>query len=415
MRLSAFNPVRILGVYMISNFACGFRIVLLFSLVFFNGCTDQVATEQKAMPTMPPTPVIAAKVLSLELSESKIYTGRLEADQTVQIRPRVSGTIDSVHFEEGGLVSKGDLLFIIDGRSFKSEVKRLNAQLKSARAQIDLAQRDVKRAKSLRQKNAISQEQLDNRNTQLTKAYADADAVNAALEIAKINLDHSQVKAPIAGRVSNAMATKGNYVELGEDVLTGLVSTQIFYAYFDIDEATFSVLKSKSERKINNVVLMNLVGEDGYRHVGYVDFVDNQLNTSTGTIRLRARFENKMDAYTPGMFVRLMLSTGNAQTINLVQEKAIGTDLSTKYVFVVEEAGEWAFRPVQLGARFGSLRAITAGLDGNETVVISGLQRVSPGSVLAPQMQDMASVEEIEKLGAMQSSLSSAPWTATGQ
>jgi multidrug efflux system membrane fusion protein len=267
----------------------------------------------------------------------------------------------------------------------------------------------------LRQKNAISQEQLDNRNTQLTKAYADADAVNAALEIAKINLDHSQVKAPIAGRVSNAMATKGNYVELGEDVLTGLVSTQIFYAYFDIDEATFSVLKSKSERKINNVVLMNLVGEDGYRHVGYVDFVDNQLNTSTGTIRLRARFENKMDAYTPGMFVRLMLSTGNAQTINLVQEKAIGTDLSTKYVFVVEEAGEWAFRPVQLGARFGSLRAITAGLDGNETVVISGLQRVSPGSVLAPQMQDMASVEEIEKLGAMQSSLSSAPWTATGQ
>jgi len=374
---------------------------------------DQTEAPAPEMQQMPATPVAASAVLTLSLSESKVYTGRLEAEHEVDLLPRVSGYIETVHFNEGGLVNKGDLLFTIDARSYKAELQRLQAQQKSAQAQIDLAERDVERARSLRKKNAISQEQLDNRNTQLTKAHSDLDALNAATDIAKLNVSYSRVSAPISGRVSRAEATEGNYVAQGQDILTRLVSTNTFYAYFDVDEATYSALMKTGKGNINNTVLMSLVGEDSYAHQGYVDFVDNQLNRSTGTIRLRARFDNAENLYTPGMFVRLKLSTGASHNMTLVQEKAIGTDLSTKYVYVVKDGGAWEFRPVQLGARYGNLREIRQGLQAGELIVTSGLQRIFPGVVLAPEAKPMASDEEVRALKAMQGSLSSAKSSAT--
>jgi multidrug efflux system membrane fusion protein len=385
-----------------------FKLVSVVAIVVvaLGGCSQEADAPQ-AMPQMPPTPVTTAQVISQSLSESKVYTGRLEAAQLVELRPRVSGYIDRVHFDEGSLVKQGDLLFSIDDREYRAEAKRLQAQLESSQAQIDLAQRDVERAQSLRDKNAISQEQLDNRNTQLTKARADLDALKAAIEIARLNLGYTQVKAPIDGRVSRANATAGNYIAAGQNVLTSLVSTGVFHAYFDVDEGTFSRLLEEGDGTINNTVLMSLVGESGYQHQGYIDFVDNQLNTSTGTIRLRARFENKDNIYTPGMFVRLQLSVGEATDVILVQEKAIATDLSTKFVYVVKEEGAWEFRPVQLGDRYGSLRVIRQGLNPGESIVISGLQRIFPGVVLAPEEKPMASEEELAALAELQSSLSS--------
>jgi len=368
-------------------------------------CSEDSAAPQ-GMPQMPPTPVSSAEVLSRTLSESKVYTGRLEAAHAVRLLPRVSGYIDQIHFEEGGVVNKDDLLFSIDARSYKAELRRLKAQRVSAQAQIDLAQRDLERAESLRGKNAISQEQLDNRNTQLTKAQADFDALKAGIEVAKLNVSYSQITAPISGRVSKANATEGNYVAAGQNVLTELVSTDLFYAYFDINEATYGALLAQGGGKIKNAVLMALVGEDGYEHRGQIDFVDNQVNASTGTIRLRARFDNTNGLYTAGMFVRLKLSVGAPQEVILIKDAAIGTDLSTKFVFVVKEDGAWEFRPVQLGARYGTLRVIRSGLQAGEQVVTSGLQRIFPGVVIAPELKPMAEADELSALAELQSTLS---------
>ena len=390
------NKVIKAGVYLLS----------LGSIILLSACSEEAVAPAAPM-SMPPPAVSVAQVLQKEISDWEEFTGRLEAVENVELRPRVSGYIESVDFKEGALVKAGALLFTIDARPFRSEVARLKAELKSAQAQIDLAQRDVKRASSLKQTNAISQEQLDNRSTQLTKARADADSVKAALRNAKLNLSYTKVKAPISGRVSRANITEGNYVSQGDSILTTLVSTEKMYAYFDVDEPVYIHIKALSESKglsINDKpVLMSLTNDVQYAHQGVIDFVDNQIDISTGTIRLRAVFDNKQGLFTPGMFARLKLRVNAPHDSILVDEKAIGTDLNHKFVLVLAPENKVEYRSVELGKRLGDLRAIQSGLSAGEVIIVKGLQRARPGGVVSPSSIDMVPAAVLEKMDSLPS------------
>ncbi len=261
--------------------------------------------------SMPPAKVSVAKVLEQPVNEWDEFTGRLEAPETVEIRPRVSGQIDEVAFTEGALVKKGDLLFQIDPRPFQAEVRRLEAQLAQARATATRSENEAQRGERLRLSNAISAEPADSRTSAAQEARAAAAAIQAQLDLAKLNLSFTRVTSPISGRVSRAAITAGNLVTADVTPLTSVVSTDKVYAYFDADERVFlkyTQLARQGQRGQATPVYMGLSNEDGNPHQGQMNFVDNQVNPQTGTIRGRAVFDNKDGAYTPvGLYARLKL------------------------------------------------------------------------------------------------------------
>lgn len=375
------------------------KLALVFGvLLFLSACQEDAQnTPAPAGAAAPPPPAVTtAAVLEEEVEVWKIYTGRLESAEMVELRPRVSGYIDRVTFTEGSHVKKGDVLFKIDDEPFKAEVRRLEAELKSSQAQIALAERDVKRASSLKQTNAISQEQVDNRNTQLIKAKADADGIEAALHNAKLNLGYTQVTAPISGQISRANITQGNYVSQGVSILTSLVSSADIHAYFDVDEETFMRLgkmgSGKANAQIGAKAGLQLAGESGYPHQGAIDFIDNQIDPLTGTIRLRAAFSNDAGELTSGMFARVRMKVGPSQKAILIDEKAVSSDLNNKYVLVVNEKGIAEYRAIKLGSRKTGLRIVASGLSANEEIIVKGLQRVFPGTPVSPTKVDMRSI-----------------------
>ena len=346
--------------------------------------TDE-ATSQAMM--MPPPSVTVEKITSRVIDEWEVFTGRLESEQSVDLRSRVSGYIQDVILKEGSLINKGDLLFNIDDRELKIEVKRLEAQLVSAQAQIDLAIRNLDRAKSLKETNSISQSQLEVNNTQLIKARSDYDNVLGALENARLSLSFTRITSPISGQVSRANITAGNYVSAGQQILTSIVSVDKIHAYFDVDEQTFFGLTSlRSSLGSNSPVIaeMQLLGEEGFQYKGQVDFIDNKLDPNTGAIRLRASFKNQQYEFIPGMFARIRLKVQEQISRIMIPEKAISTDLSHKYVLVVGENNIVGYRPVTLGKRIGSLRIVTSGLKEGDTVIIDGIQRAMPGTPVNP-------------------------------
>ncbi len=360
-----------------------------------NDTSESMPGSQENGPP-PAMPVTTAEVVAKTIELWETFTGRLESAERVELRPRVSGYLKDVAFTEGAFVNSGDLLFTIDDAPFKAEVRRLEAELNSARAQIALATRDVERASSLKQTNAISQEQLDNRNTQLIKARADADAIEAALENAKLNLSYTQVVAPISGRISNANITQGNYVTQGDTVLTSIVSIKEIHAYFDVDENTFIRLTErrllKGDKQLGAVAQLQLAGSSEFTHTGKIDFIDNQINPLTGTIRLRASFANTDDRLTPGMFARIRMQVGAPVEAILIDEQVISTDLSNKYVLRVGDQNMLEYQPVSLGVRQGHLRVINAGLNKGDQIVVKGLHMVRPGMPVVPEKIDMLSL-----------------------
>ncbi len=360
-----------------------------------NDTSESMPASQENGPP-PAMPVTTAEVVAKTIELWETFTGRLESAERVELRPRVSGYLKDVAFTEGAFVNSGDLLFTIDDAPFKAEVRRLEAELNSARAQIALATRDVERASSLKQTNAISQEQLDNRNTQLIKARADADAIEAALENAKLNLSYTQVVAPISGRISNANITQGNYVTQGDTVLTSIVSIKEIHAYFDVDENTFIRLTErrllKGDKQLGAVAQLQLAGASQFTHTGKIDFIDNQINPLTGTIRLRASFANTDDRLTPGMFARIRMQVGAPVEAILIDEQVISTDLSNKYVLRVGDQNMLEYQPVSLGVRQGHLRVINAGLNKGDQIVVKGLHMVRPGMPVVPEKIDMLSL-----------------------
>jgi multidrug efflux system membrane fusion protein len=355
----------------------------------------------------PPPQVSAAPVLVKPVSQWDDFSGRVEAVQSVELRPRVSGYIDKVNYVEGDEVKKGDVLFTIDARSYQAEYDRARAVLVRARTQAALARSESDRARKLSEQQAISTESWEQRRAAADQAGANVQAAQAALDAAALNLEFTKVRAPINGRAGRAMVTAGNLVTAGDSasVLTTLVSLDTVFVYFDADEGTFlryAQMARKgerpSERDSELPVKVGLSGEEGFPHSGKVDFLDNQVTRSTGTIRVRALLDNADRAFTPGLFARVqLLGSGEFQAM-LIDDKAVLTDQDRKYVYVVDKEGKAQRRDIQLGRTAEGLRIVQQGLAAGDRVIIDGVQKV-----FMPGMPVQA------KVVAMQPSAAAAP------
>ncbi|WP_296187543.1 multidrug efflux RND transporter periplasmic adaptor subunit MexE [Pseudomonas sp. UBA1879] len=368
------------------------------ALVVLSACGKGPETAAQAPAA---AKVNVAKVLEQPVNEWDEVTARLEAPETVQVRPRVSGQIDSVAFTDGDLVKKGDLLFQIDPRPFEAEVHRLEAQLQQAKAASVRSNNEAQRGERLRTNNAISAELADSRTTTAQESKAAVAAIQAQLDLAKLNLSFTRVTAPITGRVSRAEITAGNIVTADQSILTSLVSTDKVYAYFDADERVFlkyNQLARDGKRGATSPVYMGLSNEAENPHLGQMNFVDNQVNPRTGTIRGRAVFDNSKGEYTPGLYARLKLVGSGTYTAMLIKDDAVGTDLGKKFVLVVDKDNKATYRNVDLGPKLEGLRIVRSGLQKDDRIVVSGLQRVRPGSPIDPQDTPMASAETLAAL-----------------
>ncbi|MGC1001391.1 efflux RND transporter periplasmic adaptor subunit [Pantoea agglomerans] len=352
-----------------------------------SGCDKGVA--QNAAP--PPPEVSAAPVLIKPVSQWDNFNGRVEAVQSVQLRPRVSGYIDGVNYREGDEVRKGQVLFTIDDRSYRAALEQAKAELARARSQASLARSESGRSEKLIGTQAISREAWEQRRSAASQAQADVLAAEAAVDMAQLNLDFTRVTAPIDGRASRAMITAGNLVTAGDSasVLTTLVSQQQMYVYFDVDENTFlnyQAMARQGQQRHALPVEIALVGEQGFPHQGKIDFLDNQLTASTGTIRMRALLDNQQRQFTPGLFARVRLP-GSAQfEAVLIDDKAVLTDQDRKYVYVVDGEGKAQRRDIQPGAMVDGLRIVKSGLQSGDKVIIAGLQKVfMPGMPVTAQ------------------------------
>ncbi|WP_347906050.1 multidrug efflux RND transporter periplasmic adaptor subunit MexE [Pseudomonas purpurea] len=357
---------------------------------------------------MPATKVSVAKVLEQPVNEWDEFTGRLEAPETVEIRPRVSGQIDQVAFTEGALIKKGDLLFQIDPRPFQAEVRRLEAQVAQARANATRSENEAQRGERLRTSNAISAELADSRTSAAQESRAGVAAIQAQLDLAKLNLSFTRVTSPISGRVSRAQITAGNLVTADTTALTSVVSTDKVYAYFDADERVFlkyTQLARQGQRGQTTPVYLGLSNEDGNPHLGQMNFVDNQVNPKTGTIRGRAVFDNSDGNYTPGLYARLKLVGSGTYSAVLISDEAVGTDLGKKFVLVMDADNKSAYRAVELGPKIEGLRIVRSGLNKDDTIIVKGLQRVRPGSPVAPEVIPMASKETLAALAQQRQAL----------
>jgi multidrug efflux system membrane fusion protein len=355
-----------------------------------SGGTPSHAAEPTAAPPAPE--VTVAQVLLRPVSDTNAFTGRIQAVDTIQIKPRVSGYVDSIHFREGATVKKGDLLFTIDPRPYRAEVDRLAANLAQARAESKNADANAARGTKLVEQHAVSREEADRLDTAAASAKAQVASVQAALDNARLNLSFTEVRAPVDGKVSNAQITPGNLVT-PSDTLTSVVTVDPMYVYFDVDEQTF--LKLDRLRRQNGrapEVEMGLADEQAYPHVGKIDFVDNQVRAGAGTIRLRAVFPNADGAYTAGLFARVQLRSGNTQPRALIDDKAVGTDLGNKFVYVVGKDKKVEYRRVATGALVDGLRVVDSGLNADDVVVVNGLQRVRPGVEVNAKRVTMASL-----------------------
>jgi multidrug efflux system membrane fusion protein len=364
--------------------------------IVLTACSHSHA-QSAANAAPPPATVTVAQVLARPLHHWDELTGELQAVNTVDVRPRVSGFIDSVQFTEGARVSKGQVLFQIDPRPFEIEIERLTAELKRAQSKLDYATAGHARAERLYAQNAIAREEYEQLTSAETEAAGDLGSLNAQLHAARLNLEYSHVRSPIDGHVSRAVITPGNLVS-NNNLLTTVVSDDPIYAYFDTDEATYLrfVRHERSDRTPPrsaaghgsspsgaSPVFMGLVGEQGYPHQGLLDFIDNQVDARSSTIRVRAVFDNKDGRFTPGLFARIKLVANDNYNAILIDERAVGNDLGKKFVLVLKPDSTLEYRPVTLGTRIDGLRVVEEGLQPSDTVVVNGLQHVMAGVKVA--------------------------------
>jgi multidrug efflux system membrane fusion protein len=353
------------------------------------GCSDATgkAAEAQTQAQAGP-PVSAAVVVEKQVAETQEFSGRLEAIEHVDIRPRVSGFITAVNFKPGATVKKGDVLFVIDPRPFQAEAERADAAAKAARAKAELAKLELTRAERLLADKAIAQREYDASASAQKELEANARAAQAQYETAKLNVAYTRVVSPIDGRVSKAEITLGNLVD-ASSVLTSVVSVERIYASFDGDEDTYLRVRSQAHSGQPVTVRVGLANEEGFPHEGKLEFVDNQLDTRAGSVRMRATFANKDDVMAPGLFARVQIGGGSEKPALLISDRAVGTDQSRKFVFVVSPDGKAEYREVKLGPVVDGLRVVKAGLKPGEKIVVNGLQRVRPGSPITAQTVPM--------------------------
>jgi multidrug efflux system membrane fusion protein len=346
---------------------------------------------QPAAAAAPPpaTPVSVATVTESDVAIWDEFSGRLEAIERVDIRSRVAGALQSAHFREGAMVKQGDLLITIDPAPYAAEVDRAEAQVVAAQARVTYTKSEQERARRLWEDSAIAQRELDERVNAQREAAANLRGAQAALQSARLNLGYTRVRAPVAGRVGRLEVTVGNLVASGPGaaVLTTLVSVSPIYASFEADEQVVSrALRSELSRI---PVQMGTAATADTPYKGQLQLVDNQVDAKSGTLRLRAVFDNKDGTLLPGQFARVRMGQSNSSAALLISERAIGTDQSKKFVMVVGEDNKAQYREVTLGASANGLRIVTAGLQPGERIVVNGLQRVRPGSLVAPQQVEM--------------------------
>lgn len=349
--------------------------ILLFSIMLI-GC-EKKATESQAAP-LPEVDVTTVVLQSIQQWDQ--FNGHISAIESVEIRPRVSGYIQKIAFKEGDEVKKGDLLFLIDQRQYRATLDSAAARRERVNATDTLAQSQNHRAQTLLLNNATSKEEAETRQAALAQSHADIKDAQAALDMAKLNLGFTEVRAPITGRVSRAILTVGNLAVADQTTLTTIVSQDPVYVYFDPDE--YSYLRYKAEARNNKgnkakaKVRVGLADEQGFPHLGTLDFIDNQINSSTGTIRARAKLNNENRVFTPGMFARVQMAGDSEAQKILLDNKAILTDQDRNYVYVVGADNKAIRKDVVLGRALNGLRVIESGLASGDKVVVSGLQRI---------------------------------------
>jgi len=362
-------------------------ITVLAAVMLLAGCGNPAAQGLEHAPPGAP-PITAAIVLEKQIAETQEFTGRLEAVERVEIRPRVAGFITSVNFKPGAEVKKGDVLFVIDPRPYQAEASRAEAAALSARAKADLAKLEFARAEKLVAEKAIPQHEVDEKLASMKELEANARAAQASQEAARLNLNFTEVRSPINGRVSKAEVTMGNLVD-GNALLTAVVSNKSIYASFDGDEDTYLRLGHTARKGTPVAVRIGLANETGYPHEGKLEFIDNRVDPATGSVRMRAIFDNADDTLAPGLFARVQVGGGATTNATLVAERAIGTDQNRKFVLVVNSDGKAEYRPVTLGPIVDGLRVVRGGVKPGEKIVINGLQRVHPGAPVTAQMAEM--------------------------
>ncbi|TMO73541.1 efflux transporter periplasmic adaptor subunit [Pseudoalteromonas sp. S3785] len=345
------------------------------------GCTDESAPQAQQQQLQP---IDVAPVLIKPVQSWHTYTTRLESPEEVALMPRVSGIIDSIEFKEGDVVKQGDVLFQLDKRPFAAVVASLEAQIHSAEAALEQAVSEDKRAMRLLERKAISTEQAQARTSTLRQREAQLAALQAQLTSAKLDLEFTSVVSPIDGIISRANITKGNNVLAGQSVLTSIVSNKAMYAYFDVDERTWNSAFNDVTAQSRQTVVMQKVGQKEFAYQGHINFIDNQINSATGTLRVRAVFEQDNNQLRAGSFARIKLAANEVSEKVIIPERAIGTDLKNRFVLTVGENNVLEYKLIEVGERYGALRAVTSGLNEGDVIAVNGPARVGPGMPISP-------------------------------
>ena len=372
----------------------GFMLVAAFCLAA-TGC----GAEPAEAPAAAPTPVTVSYPVQEVVTDYADFTGRTAAVETVEVRARVWGYLNKVRFKEGALVKKGELLFEIDPRTYRTALANTEGNLASAKAKLFRLNADLDRARQLVQTKAIATQEYDKAAGDRAEAGASLDALKAAVAQAKLDLGFTKVRAPISGRISRAAVTEGNLIAAGPtggSVLTTIVSVDPIYAYFDVDERTVQNVrrliregKAKSARDVALPIRLGLATDQGNPHEGTIDFIDNQVNPKTGTLRVRGLFRNKDEVLSPGFFVRIRVPIGFPHQALLISDRAVDTDQGQKIVYVVDQDKKVATRPIRLGSKQNGLRVIEDGLKADDQVIVVGLQLVRPGALVEPKLVPM--------------------------
>jgi RND family efflux transporter MFP subunit len=368
------------------------------AILTISGCSSDASAEHAAVP--PPAPqVTVARVISRTVTDSETFSGRFSAVDHVDVRPRVSGYISSVNFVDGTVVHKGQVLFVIDPRPYQADYQHAEADLDQARAQAELAKAEQTRAVKLLAAHAISKDEFDTRTANARQSAGNVEAAKAAVDSAALNLTFTRVTSPIAGRVSRAIVTTGNLVSNGQTLLTTVVSLSPIYVEFNADEQaylTFEKYAGTNARRdartsagpdaLGNSVYVGLADENGYPHQGRLVFMDNSLDSQTGTIYARALLDNADGHFVPGLFARVKLIGNDHYPAVLINDSAVGTDQTMRYVLLLGTDNKVAYRPVELGPIVDGLRVVRSGLKPGDTIVVNGLMRVHPGMQVSPQL-----------------------------
>ncbi|MCA0421637.1 MAG: efflux RND transporter periplasmic adaptor subunit [Proteobacteria bacterium] len=359
------------------------------------------AQGDTAPATPPATPVSVATVEAREVVPWAEFSSRLEAIERVELRSRVAGVVEAVHFREGNLVKQGDLLVSIDQAPYLADLQRAEAQVQGAKARVALAESENERGQQLLATRNLSQRDVDTRVNNLREAQANLQAAEAARRTAQLNLDYTQIRAPISGRIGRLDVTIGNLIAAGGQVLTSLLSVDPIYAAFNADErSVLDALASLPDgsRALEQIpVRLTTATAQAAQFTGKLHFVDNGIDGASGTVRVRARLDNPDGKLMPGQFVRIQLGQARAEQQLVINERAVGTDQNKKFVFVVGDDAKAAWREVSLGAAHDGLRVVNAGLKPGERIVVNGLQRVRPGATVAPEPVPMAQKSELKK------------------